>query len=55
MKTMEEVLDVLQQHCKEHSNEALCHHAFSCCKQAEGRSFDTFHLCLKSLAEEVDL
>lgn len=52
---MEEVLDILQQHFKGRSVEALRRRAFSSCQQAEGESFDAFHLRLKNLTEEVDL
>jgi len=49
------VLDKLQRHIKDQSNEALRKRAFSNCKQAEGETFSEFYVCLKTLSEEADL
>lgn len=53
--SVDEVLDVLQKHIKESSNEALRRRAFTTCKQATGESFADFFVRLKSLSEEIDV
>ncbi|XP_045133132.1 uncharacterized protein LOC123517192 [Portunus trituberculatus] len=52
---VDEVLDILQKHIKESSNEALRRRAFTTCKQATGESFADFFVRLKSLSEEIDV
>ena len=51
--SVQEVLDLLQEHIKGRYNEVLSHHAFTSCRQAEGESFDDFFVHLKSLSEIV--
>jgi len=50
-----DVLDKLQRHIKDQSNEVIRKRAFSNCKQAEGETFSEFYVRLKTLSEEVDL
>ena len=53
--SVEEILDVLQKHVKNSSNEALRRRAFTSCKQATGESFADFFVSLKGLSEEIDV
>ena len=53
--SVEEILDVLQNHVKDSSNEALRRRAFTSCKQAAGESFADFFVRLKGLSEEIDV
>ena len=53
--SVEAVLDILQKHIKDSSNEALRRRAFTSCKQAVGESFADFFVRLKSLSEEIDV
>ncbi|XP_068227911.1 uncharacterized protein [Palaemon carinicauda] len=54
-KTVEEVLDELQDHVKSLRNEALHRRELLSCKQFEGESFSDFYVQLKHIAEEVDV
>ncbi|XP_068222164.1 uncharacterized protein [Palaemon carinicauda] len=54
-KTVEEVLDELQDHVKSLRNEALRRRELLSCKQFEGESFSDFYVRLKHIAEEVDV
>ena len=54
-KTVEDVLDVLQEHIKNLRNEALRRRELLSCKQLEGESFSAFYVRLKHIAEEVDI
>ncbi|XP_068246738.1 uncharacterized protein [Palaemon carinicauda] len=53
-KTVEEVLDELQDHVKSLRKEALRRRELLSCKQFEGESFSDFYVRLKHIAEEVD-
>lgn len=53
--SVEAVLDILQRHIKDSSNEALRRRAFTSCKQAVGESFADFFVRLKGLSEEIDV
>lgn len=53
--SVDEVLDALQKHIKDSSNEALRRRAFTTCKQATGEAFADFFVKLKSLSEEIDV
>ena len=50
-----DVLNLLEKHIKDSSNEALRRRAFTSCRQATGESFADFFVRLKSLSEEVDV
>ena len=50
-----EILNVLQKHVKDSSNEALRRRAFTTCKHAAGESFADFFIRLKGLSEEIDV
>ncbi|XP_068224072.1 uncharacterized protein [Palaemon carinicauda] len=54
-KTVEEVLDELQDHVKSLRNEALRRRELLSCKQFQGESFSEFYVLLKHIAEEVDV
>ena len=53
--SVDEVLNTLQQHFKDSSNEALRRRAFTSCKQAPGETFADFFVRLKGLSEEIDV
>ncbi|XP_068246810.1 uncharacterized protein [Palaemon carinicauda] len=54
-KTVEEVLDELQDHVKSVRNKALRQRELLSCKQFKGESFSDFYVRLKHIAEEVDV
>ena len=54
-RTVEEVLNVLQNHFKTQRNEALRRRDLLTCKQKDGESFDDYYVRLQSIAEEVDI
>ena len=54
-KSVEEVLDALQQHIKSLRNEALRRRELLSCKQLEGEPFSDFYVRLKHIAEELDV
>jgi len=54
-KTVEQVLDFLQEHIKSLRNEALRRRELLSCKQLEGESFSDFYVRLKHIAEEIDV
>ena len=54
-RSTDAVLDILQQHVRDSSNEALRRRAFTSCEQAVGESFADFFVRLKSLSEEIDV
>ncbi|XP_068238582.1 uncharacterized protein [Palaemon carinicauda] len=53
--SVEEVLNVLQEHIKNLRNEALRRRDLLSCKQREGESFSEFYVRLKHVAEEIDV
>ena len=54
-KTVEEVLDALQEHIKSLRNEALRRREMLSCKQLEGEPFSDFYIRIKHIAEELDV
>ncbi|XP_068245143.1 uncharacterized protein mRpL22 [Palaemon carinicauda] len=54
-RSVEEVLNVLQEHIKNLRNEALRRRDLLSCKQREGESFSEFYVRLKHVAEEIDV
>ncbi|XP_068232095.1 uncharacterized protein [Palaemon carinicauda] len=54
-RSVEEVLNVLQEHIKNLRNEALRCRDLLSCKQREGESFSEFYVRLKHVAEEIDV
>lgn len=53
--TVDQVLDVLQEHIKGLRNEALCRRELLSCRQREGEPFSDFYVRLKHVAEEIDV
>ncbi|MPC42878.1 hypothetical protein E2C01_036509 [Portunus trituberculatus] len=55
MRSIEQVLDALEQHVKAQTNEALRHRDLFSCKQRVGECFNDFFVRVKNLAEAVDI
>ncbi|KAK4314445.1 hypothetical protein Pmani_014254 [Petrolisthes manimaculis] len=54
-KTVDEVLDELQEHIKNSRNEALCRRDLLNCKQRQGESFSDFYVRIRHISEEIDV
>lgn len=54
-QSVTELLDALESHVKSKMIEALCCRNLSSCKQVLGETFNNFYVCVKSLAEDMDI
>lgn len=54
-RSVDEVLNVLQEYIKNLRNKALRRRDLLSCKQREGESFNDFYVRLKHVAEEIDV
>ncbi|KAK4303511.1 hypothetical protein Pmani_024480 [Petrolisthes manimaculis] len=54
-KTVDEVLDELQEHIKNSRNEALRRRDLLNCKQRQGESFSDFYVRIRHISEEIDV